>query len=71
MGKKQIRVTNPETRAIEFIDKIVSIVLSDNTVVTGTLMKVEKDNLIVQNMRLKKCAISLSKIVEFYTDIDA
>ena len=74
MSKKQIRLSDHDQikiRTKEFIDRNVTVILNDNTTLFGQLKKLDGNNLIILNTRLKKTKLPLEKIAELFTDIDA
>lgn len=74
MSKKQIRIIDPVQIPVKigkFLGQKINIVLKDNTVFFGQLKKIENNDALFTNLRLKKVKIPLSNILEFYVDIDA
>ena len=74
MSKRQIRISDSkqlQARLQEFMDKKINLVMHDNTVLFGKLVKIENGAIRLQNMRLKNVTIAVTKIQELYTDVDA
>lgn len=74
MSKKQIRLSDSgqiKLRCKEFIDHNITVILNDNTTLFGKLKKLESNELIIVNTRLKKTRIPMEKVTELFTDIDA
>lgn len=74
VSKKQIRIANPDEikrRIGEFMNQEISLVLSNGTVIFGTLQKVEPDRLVISNMRQRKVTTPIALITEVFTDVDA
>jgi hypothetical protein len=70
-GTRQQRLSDPakiRERVKEFLDKKINIVLSDNRAVFGVLKEVTSDNLVVENMRLKKISYRFEDVAEIYFD---
>jgi acetyl-CoA carboxylase carboxyltransferase component len=74
MGTKQLRLSDPEQirkRIDEFVGKQINIVLTDSTVVFGTLEHVTATGITLQNMRLKKTIYPFVTLTEIYFDTNA
>jgi len=71
MRTRQLRLNDPDQirrRLPEFLGKKINIVLKDNTVMFGELMKVNTNEIILQNMRLENARFPLESIAEAYFD---
>jgi len=71
MGTKQLRINDAEQirkRISEFIDKPISLVLTNGMIMSGKLTSVDASKVVVQNMRLKKIPYSFNQIAEIYFD---
>ena len=71
MGTRQLRITgNTQIRGRihEFRGKEINIVLTDSTVMFGTLTTIKENHLVLKNMRRKEMEFSLSDITEIYRD---
>lgn len=55
----------------EFLNREISLVMKDKTVVYGTLREAEGDTITISNMRRRKMTLSSGQISELYTDLDA
>lgn len=74
MSKKQIRISEPQeikNRMPEFLNKNVSLVLKDNTVIFGTLREAKNGKVALSNMRGRKMTFLMDDISEIYTDLDS
>jgi hypothetical protein len=74
MGTKQLRLSDPEQirkRIDEFVGKQINIVLTDSTVVFGTLEQVNATGVTMRNMRLKKTTHPFVTLTEIYFDTNA
>lgn len=74
MSLKLVRINHPDQireRVREFLNKKVSLVLRNSTVVFGKITDTTDKEIIVTNMRLKRTKLSLSDIVELQADIQA
>ena len=74
MGIKQLRLNDPEQirkRIDEFVGKQINIVLTDSTVVLGTLEQVTATGITLRNMRLKKATYPFVTLTEIYFDTNA
>jgi hypothetical protein len=74
VSKKQVRISNPEEirrRLPEFLQRKISLVLSDSTVIFGTLLNVKKDSVAIANMRLREITLPIARISELFMDLDA
>jgi ferredoxin-fold anticodon binding domain-containing protein len=71
MSTRQLRITGHaqiRSRIHEFRGKEINIVLTDSTVMFGTLTTIKENHLILKNMRQKEMEYSLSNITEIYRD---
>ena len=71
MSTRQLRITGHaqiRSRIHEFHGKEINIVLTDSTVMFGTLTTIKESHLILKNMRQKEMEYSLSNITEIYRD---
>lgn len=74
VSKKQIRISEPQeikNRMPEFLNKNVSLVLKDNTVIFGTLREAKNGKVALSNMRGRKMTFLMDDISEIYTDLDS
>lgn len=74
MSKKQVRISDPQEikkRMNEFLNREISLVMKDKTVVYGTLREAAGDTITVSNMRRRKMTFSCGQISELYTDLDS
>ena len=71
MRTKQLRLSDSgqiRLRMPEFTGKKISIVLDDNTVLFGELLKINSSDVTLKNMRLERISIPFSSIAEVYLD---
>ena len=71
MSTKQLRISDPEqirTKLKALLGKKINIVLVDNTAVFGELKEVNSNEILLENMRMKKIKYPLSSIAELYVD---
>lgn len=74
MSKKQIRISDPheiKKRMNEFLNRDVSLVMKDNTVIYGILREAGGNTVTVSNMRRRKMTFFSDQISELYSDLDA
>ena len=74
LSKKQLRITNLSTVSSfvpKFVNRVVTLILTDNTTVFGHLIGEAPEGLILQNMRGKKITFPIEKIAEIFADIEA
>lgn len=74
MQKRLIRLsthTQIRQQATGFAGKKINIVLTDNSVFMGTLLKLSEAKLWVQNMRGQELTVTLADIYEIIIDLDA
>ncbi len=74
MSKRQLRISDPEQlkrRAFTFVNRKVSFILKDNTVLFGKLKMVDNENLYLLNMSLSTVKVPMESVVDFFTDIDS
>jgi len=72
MRTKQLRLSDSgqiRLRMPEFTGKKISVVLDDNTVVFGELLKFNGTDVMLKNMRLERISIPFNSITEVYLDI--
>lgn len=72
MRTKQLRLNDSgqiRLRMPEFTGKKISVVLDDNTVVFGELLKFTGTDVMLKNMRLERVSIPFNSIAEVYLDI--
>ena len=72
MRTKQLRLSDSgqiRLRMPEFMGKKISVVLDDNTVVFGELLKFDGTDVMLKNMRLERISIPFNSIAEVYLDI--
>ena len=73
MSKKQVRVSDPreiKKRMNEFLNREVSLVMKNNTVIYGTLQQSDDDTVTILNMRQRKMTFPAADISALYTDLD-
>lgn len=71
MRTKQLRLSDSgqiRLRMPEFTGKKISIVLDDNTVLFGELLKINSTDVTLKNMRLERISIPFNSIAEVYLD---
>jgi len=71
MSTRQLRLNSTEqikSKSQQFIGKKVNVVMTDKTVVFGTVHSIDGSLLKIVNMRLAKVSIPLENISELYYD---
>jgi ribosome maturation factor RimP len=71
MGTRQLRLNDPgqvRSKITDFVGKEITIVLSNNTTIFGTLRSVNNDEILLKNKRLKNVKYPFSDIAEVYLD---
>jgi hypothetical protein len=74
VSSKQVRISDSlqvKQRIHEFVNKRISLVLKNNTVLFCELKGVSGEKITVLNMRLKRVSFPLSDIAELYVDVNA
>jgi hypothetical protein len=74
MYKRQLRLSGQNqirTHLTQLVGKKINIVLNDNTVFFGELVRVLPSALDMLNMRLNKIEIPINTVYEIYLDTDA
>jgi hypothetical protein len=72
MRTKQLRLNDSGQilqRMPELTGEKISIVLTDNTVLFGELIKFNSNDVVLKNMRLEKITIPFQSIAEVYHDV--
>ncbi|MBL7858749.1 MAG: hypothetical protein JNM57_13760 [Cyclobacteriaceae bacterium] len=71
MGTRQLRISDPaqiRKKIQGLAGKKINIVWTDNTSSVGVLLKVNENQITLQNTRLKSVVYPLNTIVELYID---
>jgi hypothetical protein len=71
MRTKQLRLNDAaqiRRQMPEFLGKKINIVLADNTVFFGELMKSNESGVVLRNMRLENITLPFQSITEVYLD---
>jgi hypothetical protein len=71
MRTKQLRLNDSaqiRRQMPEFLGKKINIVLTDNTVFFGELMKSNESGVVLRNMRLENVTLPFQSITEVYLD---
>ena len=71
MSTKQLRISDQEqikSKAPAFLGKKINIVLLDSTAVFGKLIEVSSQEILLENMRMKKAKYPYRSIAELYID---
>ena len=74
MHQRQRRITGTGQISLhlaELVGKKINIVLNDNTVVFGELVRIQPDSICMLNMRLRKMEIPMDHSYEIYQDVNA
>jgi ribosome maturation factor RimP len=71
MRTKQLRLNDAaqiRRQMPEFLGKKINIVLTDNTVFFGELLKSNESSIVLRNMRLENVTLPFQSITEVYFD---
>lgn len=72
MGKRQIRIFRKDIvlKKAEILNKIGHVILADHVVLTGRVLEISEDSLVLENFRFNNHLLNLNQVLEIVYDIE-